>query len=223
MKRKLRVAMAVVLASLLVACQSLDVVGNGAVDSFSALMDAMPEQVGSNESNSYFVLPAPDGSARFFWRKNYRVKTKYDVMLTFPAKPFLEAGLDVGKLPAALLAEDMIVVGAFFGEPDPAYYREATPLGAFEQIVWRNRDKIKYHVELDHFGVSLGSGHMFEWAKDMSVNDKDIVFALNPDVFIDAGVDPTQVDGWVFSKVTIMDERGKKIEADRFLKAFDVK
>jgi F420-0:gamma-glutamyl ligase len=63
---------------------------------------------------------------------------------------------------------------------------------------------------------------MFEWAKDMTTNDKDIVFVLNPEVFINAGVDASNVEGWVFAKVETMDESGKKIEVDKFLKPFDL-
>jgi len=70
--------------------------------------------------------------------------------------------------------------------------------------------------------VDLANGNMFEWAKDMSKNDKDIVFVLNPQVFIDAGVDPAKVEGWVFAKVEKEDENGKKIQVDKFLKPFDL-
>ena len=64
---------------------------------------------------------------------------------------------------------------------------------------------------------------MFEWAKDMSKNDKDIVYVLNPQVFIDAGVDPQKVEGWVSAKVPIVDKDGKTVEVDKFLKPFNLK
>ena len=86
-----------------------------------------------------------------------------------------------------------------------------------------NRDHIKYHTALDHYGVDIGDGNMFEWAKDLSTNDKDIVFVLNPQIFIDAGVDPDKVEGWVFAKVSAEDEDKKPIEVDKFLKPFSIK
>jgi copper chaperone CopZ len=82
---------------------------------------------------------------------------------------------------------------------------------------------IGYHGALDHYGVSLGDGNLFEWAKDMSANDKDIVFVLNPAPFIAAGVDPNKVDGWAFAKVTVDDENDKPIEVDKLLKPFNLK
>lgn len=57
----------------------------------------------------------------------------------------------------------------------------------------------------------------------MDKNDKDMVFALNPEVFIQAGVDPQKVEGWVFAKVETMDMNGKDKEVDKFLKPFDLK
>lgn len=35
-------------------------------------------------------------------------------------------------------------------------------------------------------------------------------------MFIDAGVNPQEVEGWVFAKVETMDKYGKKIEVDKF-------
>ena len=63
---------------------------------------------------------------------------------------------------------------------------------------------------MDHFGVKLGGGNMFEWAKDLEINvttkqaqDKDIVFVLSPEPLIAAGVDPQKVEGWLYSPVPV--------------------
>jgi hypothetical protein len=56
----------------------------------------------------------------------------------------------------------------------------------------------------------------------MAANDKDIVFVLNPDPWIAAGVDPNAVDGWAFAKVMV-DVEGKPAEVDKILKPFDLK
>jgi hypothetical protein len=63
---------------------------------------------------------------------------------------------------------------------------------------------------------------MFEWAKDLSTNDKDIVFVLDPGPFIAAGVDPGRIEGWVFAKVPVMDASGKPVEVDKILKPYDL-
>jgi hypothetical protein len=56
----------------------------------------------------------------------------------------------------------------------------------------------------------------------MNTNDKDIVFVLNPDPFIAAGVDPARIEGWAFAKVTVDDENGKPIQVDKILKPFNL-
>jgi hypothetical protein len=144
-------------------------------------------------------------------------------MLEFDAKPFLDAGLDPEKLPDAIsFYDDMLMVGTKLGNDQLKYGGEPTPLGAYEQIVKNYRDTIGYHAALDHYGVNLGDGNLFEWAKDMGANDKDIVFVLNPQPFIDAGVDPNAVESWAFAKVTV-DVEGKPAEVDKILKPFDLK
>jgi hypothetical protein len=75
---------------------------------------------------------------------------------------------------------------------------------------------------MDHYGINLGDGNLFEWAKNLNTNDKDIVFVLNPEPFIKAGVDPNRIEGWIFAKVPVEDEKGRMIEVDKILKPFDL-
>jgi len=69
----------------------------------------------------------------------------------------------------------------------------------------------------------LGDGNMFEWAKNLSANDKDIVFVLAPEPFIAAGTDPAKIDGWAFAKVTVDDANGKPVQVDKILKPFNLR
>lgn len=80
-----------------------------------------------------------------------------------------------------------------------------------------SREKIGYHGEMDHYNIDFGGGNMFEWAKDIAANDKDIVFVLNPGPFIAAGVDVNNIEGWAFAKVKTMDG-----EIDKLLKPFNL-
>lgn len=230
MKRKMEkinIILAGVVTTLsLAACTSvskqLDVVGKESVTSFSAILQTMGEKVKPDEINGGWSLPAPDDTARFIWSKDYSSSPLHDVMLEFDAQPFLDAGLDTSKLPENItFYEGMLMVGKKLGEDKLEYSGEATALASYEQIVNLYRDTIGYHTALDHYGVNLGDGNMFEWAKDMSTNDKDIVFVLNPQPFIDAGVDPTAVEGWVFAKVPV-EMGGKSSEVDKLLKPFNL-
>ena len=206
----------------LVGCKQLDVVGSQSVTSFEAVLKAIPDKVEADEMNAGWSLSAPDDAVRFIWSEDYSKSPLHDVMLEFDAKPFLDAGLDTGKLPENIqYYEDKLMVGTKLGNDALKYSGEVTPLAAYEQIVNLYRDSIGYHTALDHYGVKLTNGNMFEWAKDMRKNDKDIVFVLNPEPFVAAGVDPNAVEGWAFAKVP-MEEDGKAIEVDKLLKPFDL-
>ncbi len=223
MKKKiLLIALSLVLVLALAACKQTDVIGQVATTSFETLLQAVPDKVTADDMNGGWSLSAPDDSARFIWSKDYSKSPIHDVMLEFDAKPFIDAGLDITKLPAGTAYDDMIMIGTKYGENELKYDGDATPLGSFRQIVSLYRDRIGYHEDLDHYGVDLGNGK-FEWAKDMATNDKDIVFVVDPKIFTEAGVDPAKVEGWVFAKVKMKDDSGREIEVDKFLKPFDIK
>lgn len=212
-----------VMTLIYASCSQLDVIGNKSVTSFEEVLGAMSDKITADEVNGGWTLTAPDSSARFFWSKDFSKSTVYDAMLEFDAKPFIDAGLDINKLPDGMVIDDKLVVGTELSSESLTYEGEVTPLASYEKIVELKRKSINYHAALDHYGIDLAGGNVFEWAMDISKNDKDIVFVLNPQVFIDAGVDPEKVEGWVFAKVETMDMDGKKVEVDKFLKPFDLK
>ena len=223
MKGKIIIAaLSLLIVGSLTACQQLDVIGKVAKTSFRSVLNAIPNQVKSDEMNGGWSLNAPDDSAKFIWSKDYSKSPIHDVMLEFDSAPFIAAGLDVNKLPAGIVVEDKIMLGTKLGNNELKYSGEVTPLTSFNQIVDLYRASIGYHEVLDHYGVDLGSGNKFEWAKDMSKNDKDIVFVVNPEIFIAAGVNPDKVEGWKYASVQMKDNTGKTIEVMKFLKPFNL-
>jgi hypothetical protein len=206
---------------------STDIVGQAAIKSFGSMLEALPFQPVADDDMKVWILPSPDGEAAFWWRKDADDMRTYDVFLCFDAEPFVNAGLDLDKLPKEMKEmldeRGRLMVGAKFSKEPLVYEGEVTPLTSFEQIVKLDRDSVGYHAALDHYGVTVSDGSLFEWAKDISTNDKDIVFVLNPQVFLDAGVDPAKLEGWAFAKVPVEDARGRKYEADKFLKPFNLK
>jgi hypothetical protein len=217
---------ALVLSAAAVSCgkfASLDVVGKDSINSFDKVLKQAPQLLGLDEINGGWSLAAPDNSARFIWSRDYAESPLYDVMIEFDAAPFISAGLDPERLPENFACyEGKIMAGTKLGTERLKYPGEITPLASYEQIVKLKRTAIGYHLALDHYGVNLGGGNLFEWAKDMAVNDKDMVFVLNPEPFINAGVDPDAIEGWAFAKVTVDDENGKPIQVDKFLKPFNL-
>ena len=221
-KKSILIPVLLVATVIFAGCTSqLDVVADKSISSFESVINELPIEADSEDSS--WILTAPDNSAKFFWSMDFSSTTDYDVKLEFDSQPFINAGLDISKLPEGAIYGDKIILGTDLSDEKSTYNGEATPLDSYKKIVEKSRDNIGYHAALDHYGIDLENGNMFEWAKDISTNDKDIVFVLNPQMFIDAGVNPQEVEGWVFAKVETMDKDGKKIEVDKFLKPFDLK
>jgi hypothetical protein len=217
------VLLAVTILTFLVSCGNLDVVGKDSVKSFGALLGKAPQEIVTDEMTGGWALFSPDGETKFIWSKNYAESPLHDVMIVFKAQPFIDAGLDVNRLPEEYAVfEGMIMLGTKLGQENLKYSGNITPLASYEQIVNLKRQTIGYHGALDHYGVNLSGGNMFEWAKDMTTNDKDMVFVLNPAPLIAAGVDPEKIKGWAFAKVTVDDENGKPVEVDKILKPFNI-
>ena len=205
-------------------CEKLDVVAADSVRSFGELMQSAPQFVSEDTANGGWSFAAPDNSVRFVWSKNFAESPVYDVMLEIDAAPFIAAGLDPSKLPGNfILSDGLLMAGTKLGNEQLSYDGGATPLAAYQQIVKLKRGSIGYHGALDHYGINLGGGNLFEWAKNLSNNDKDIVFVLDSASFINAGVDPDNIEGWTFTKVPVDDENGRPVEVDKILKPFNLR
>jgi hypothetical protein len=222
----MKILYAAAILALTLSCENLDVVAKDSAASFAAMLEASgkPQSPGGG---SAWALTAPDGSSRFIWSKNFKASSPYDVMVEVEAGPFIAAGLDPAKLGEGFtVAGGLITVGQKLGNEEFSSGAQESPLSSFAEIVKLRRDVIGYHMALDHYGVNLGGGSVFEWAKDMSTNDKDIVFVLSPVPLVSAGLDPRKIpqsSGWLFAKVTVDDENGKPIEVDKILKPFNLR
>jgi hypothetical protein len=224
MKHYYYVYLAALPALAAVSCENLDVVGKDSAATCEKVLRVMAQNVAPDEMNGGWSLNAPDYSARFIWSKDFSQSPMHDVMIELDATPFLQAGLDPDKLPEEYaFYSGKLMVGTKLGEEKLTYKGgDATPLGSYQKIVEKKRSAVGYHGALDHYGINLGNGNLFEWAKDMAANDKDMVFVLNPEPLVAAGLDPNRVDGWVFGTVTVDDENGKPVEVEKLLKPFDL-
>jgi hypothetical protein len=221
MKRTLNIVIGVLVALLVfsaVSCGKLDVVGNDSVRAFGELLKTQPV----SEVNKGWALSAPDNSARFVWNCILADNPLYDVMLEFDAAPFIAAGLDPSKLPGNFTFRDGALMTGIKWQPGQKCDGDDAPLPLYRKIVKFQRNAVGYHGQMDHYGINLGDGNLFEWAKNLNTNDKDIVFVLEPAPLIRAGVDPNRIAGWAFAKVTVDDENGKPVEVDKILKPFNL-
>lgn len=210
------VSVAALVVITLSACSALDVVRKDAVRAFGDVLASLPAE---EYETGRWKLTAPDGDAWFLFDN-----TSVDMVID--AAPFVAAGLDPSKLENA--GEHAIHPGGdslYFASPGFDMLNlngKDGALAQFEADAGFLGGDLGYHGALDHYNLTLGGGNLFEWAKDMGKNDKDIVFVLNPEPLIAAGVDPNVIEGWTFTKMSV-DIDGKMTEVDRLLKAFDLK
>jgi len=199
-------------------CAKLDVVAAGAISSFSAIGKAADVRF---DSAAKSVLTSPDKSAQFIWLSKSLPGEQFDVYIDIDAAPFLAAGLDPAKLPAGIYSDGRIRFGQKVS--GSAQDRKQSPgaSAALAHIIEVRPDLIGYHKALDHYGIDL-NGAMFEWARDIKTNDKDIVFVVDPVIFQNAGTDPERVEGWIYADVEIMDKTGAKKTVKKLLKPFDL-
>ena len=186
------------------------------VDPSITSFEALTASVEWVEINGAYVLTAPDQSVSLSIAQSFTAEN--DVVMSVDATPFIAAGLDVTKLPEGLFVDGRLnYVTLLEGN---ASYSKVTD--AFTDIVAFNPDLVGYHAALDHYGLSLQDGNVFEWAADVNTNDKDIVFVLNPQILIDAGTNVEAIDGWIFAEVEVMAQDGSMKMVPKLLKPFDL-
>ena len=99
MMRKLTLTVLSVMVLLaFTGCKATDVVGKVASTSFKAVIDKIPDQIKADDTAKAWALTSPTGE-RFLWSKDFSGQGTSDAMLEFDAKPFIDAGLDIAKLP----------------------------------------------------------------------------------------------------------------------------
>ena len=208
MKKAFSAALALALVAIvLTGCAALDVILNDSPWSLNKILEKYPALVtDSTKTDHYFTLSA-DGETLLKISHDFSLTGVEDVAIQTPLKPFVDAGLDLAKLGAGYRTDDTSLFlvadfGAGTGE-------KSTITDALFESAKANRAVLTYHADLDHYGIQLPAGK-FEWAKDESSNDKDIVFVIAAKPLADLGVDVQNIDGWVFK--TMKDDAGNDFD-----------
>ena len=215
MKKGLLIA-ALTAASILVfaACGATDVVANYSPGSLKDITAAFPQIVSDDAANGYFYISV-DGETKLRASSDYSQSGTEDIVMETPLSPFTDAGLDPAKLQAGDRADDTtLYLTADYGNGTGE--KENVVDSLFESVKF-DRKALSYHQDLDHYGIQV-TGGKFEFAKDYTTNDKDIVFAIAAKPLTDIGVDVKNVDGWAL--ITIKDPDGSSV--DVLVKPYDL-
>jgi len=201
-------------AMLLMGCAGLDVVLAQSRTSLDGLLAAHPNLL-SQDASGLYERVSVDGETALLVSRDFATSGAEDIRVETPLQPFLDAGLDVSRLANGYRADgDVLYLSADFGDGADGITGVSGAIAAAADFAPLT---LSYHAELDHFGISLGSGK-FEWAKDIAANDKDVVFVLDAATLGKLGVDTANVSGWLL--VTMQDDKGK--DFDLLLKPYSL-
>lgn len=217
MKRRLTIVLLSALTAIILAgCAGTDVVLKYAPDSFQKIVDSDPSLITDTTATDHYYRLSADGETVLKISDDYSASGTDDIVMETPIKPFTDAGLDPSKLGEGYRASgDTLDLTADFGNGSG---KQGTVTDSLFESAAANRRALTYHQALDHYGIKLTRGK-FEWAKDYTVNDKDIVFVMQAQPLKDLGVDVEQISGWTFS--TVQEADGSSV--DVLLRPFDLK
>ena len=201
--------------SVLMGCAATDVVLKYSPDSFEKIVSSYPDLVTDNTKTDHYYDVTVDGETTLKISNDYKLTGSDDIIIQTPLKPFGDAGLDVSKLDAGYkVVDNMLYLTTDYGNGTGM---KANITDSLFDSVKSDRSMLTYHQVLDHYGIKLSAGK-FEWAKDYTKNDKDIVFVIKAQPLKDMGVDVNHISGWTLT--TVQDTDGSK--ADVLLKAYDL-
>ena len=200
-------AVTVLTVGLLAGCAETDVVAKYSPGSFETIVKADPELIKDNTLVDHYYDLSADGRNVLRISHDYAMTGEEDLVIQTPLQPFLDAGLDQTKLGVGyrIDADKLLLLGSY-GEGNGQTDNVTDSL--FESVK-SDRSQLTYHQDLDHYGIKLTNGK-FEFAKDYTKNDKDLVFVLAATPLAEAGVDVEHVEGWVFK--TMEEPDGSEVE-----------
>lgn len=208
-------ALLALVLTILAGCSGTDVVLKYSPDSFKTIVEKYPRLVTDNTKTDHYYYLTVDGKTRLKISHDYSLTGSDDIMIETPLKPFTDVGLDVSKLGAGYkVSDNMLYLNADYG--NGTGMKDTITDSLFDSVK-SNRSVLTYHQKLDHYGIKLTAGK-FEWAKDYTTNDKDIVFVIKAQPLKDLGVDVNNISGWIFT--TVQDTDGSNV--DVLLKAYNL-
>ncbi|MBA4348000.1 MAG: hypothetical protein C0413_04020 [Clostridiales bacterium] len=208
MKKAFSIALALALvAILLTGCATADVILKYSPSSLDKIVEKFPTLVTDNTETDHYFYLSVDGETTLKVSHEFDMTGAEDVVIQTPLQPFVDAGLDPATLGAGYRTDDTsLFLVADFGAGSGEMKTITTSL--FESAK-ADRSVLTYHADLDHYGIALPAGK-FEWAKDDTTNDKDIVFVIAAKPLADLGVDVQNIEGWIFK--TMQDDAGKDFD-----------
>lgn len=95
---------------------------------------------------------------------------------------------------------------------------------SMRRLLKADTESIKYHKDQKHYALKLGEGNEVQWTEKLGLNDADMIFVLNAEPLVSAGLDVTKLEGsgWVFKEASD-DDMGMGPNPDQIVRIYDIK
>ena len=171
----------------------LDVVANHAVKSFEDLVELEKK---TGYGRPLYNVYSPGGTEVFSYGES--------VKLTIDLGQFIAAGFDPRKFGGEPAWENSRFTFTSSHVKGVDVTDDHNVFDTFANVVRSNRHALEYHMDHDLFELHLGGGNTFRWAKDWRANTRGMTFVLNPQPFIEAGLETENLEGWTLANVNMM-------------------
>jgi hypothetical protein len=205
---------------------------DNALFAFNKIVKAYPDKKRFHEALKHWGFELPTGE-KFEWSKDMSAN-KADFAMVMLADPLVEAGLDISKLdenewlyePAAKDDKGNDLPNRLI-KPYNVSDKKQSSNGSedsMRRLLKADTDNVKYHKDVQHFGLSLGEGNQVQWTEKLGTNNADMIFVLNVEPLIEAGIDINKLEdsGWVFKEASDND-MGMGTSPDQIVKIYDIK
>lgn len=230
-KRVLTVALSTVLVLSLAACGNKDVeetVTDKGVNAFNEIVKTYPDKKGFHDALQHWGFEMESGE-KLEWSKDMSAN-KADFAMVVKAEPLINAGLDVGKLDKNVWIFEEAGKNTM-GMEQPAvlilpYDISDTKLASknsndsMKALLEADSDNLIYHEDKQHYVLNLGGTNEAIWTEELGLNDSDMIFVLDAEPLIAAGLDIDKLEGsgWTFKKASEADKT-----PDQIIKTYDLK
>ncbi len=215
----------------LAACGNKDVEENiteKGINAFNEIVETYPDKKGFHDAMQHWGFEVESGE-KFEW-SNDMSANKADFAMVVQAEPLINAGLDVEKLDKNVWLFEEAGKDSM-GMEQPAllilpYDISDTKTTSTESdesmqaLLAADNDNLIYHEDQQHYVLNLGGTNEVIWTEELGLNDSDMVFVLDAESLIAAGLDIDKLEGsgWVFKEASDKDKT-----PDQIIKTYSLK
>lgn len=230
-KRILTVGLSSVLVLSLAACGNKDVeetISDKGVVAFNEIVKTYSDKKGFHDALQHWGFAMEPGE-KLEWSKDMSAN-KADFAMVVKADPLIEAGLDVEKLDKnvwifekagkdTMGMEQPAVLILPYDISDKSLVSKNSD-DSMKALLEADPDNLIYHEDKQHYVLNLGGTNEAIWTEKLGLNDSDMIFVLEAEPLIAAGLDIDKLEGsgWTFKKASEADKT-----PDQIIKTYDLK